>query len=179
MLSHTLDKGDTIYVIVDGDKCKTNNHLITPTEIYLKLSIGKSLLLKGQYCWTCNQVQVSRNLWAENNYWHEYVLANEVLKGIDDSPFEFPEDDINYNYNPPERAQESQLKKYGYSVAWGNPLSNKERQVLLKKLIESGKVSKGYVISYLKHNIQINGKKESNEFAVSKWKDDLEFVYKL
>lgn len=179
MLSHTLDKGDTIYVIVDGNKCKTNNHLITPTEIHLKLSIGKSLLLKGQYCWNCNQVQVSRNLWAENNCWHKYVLAHEFLKGIDDAPFEFPEYDTNYKYSPPERAQESKLKKYGYSVAWNDPLSNKERQALLKDLIESGKVSKGYIVSCLKHNIQINGKKESNEFAVSKWKDDLEFVYKL
>ena len=79
----------------------------------------------------------------------------------------------------PERASESKLKKYGYSVAYDSPLSNKKRQELLKHLIERGEVSKGYVISYLKHNIQINGKKESNEFAVSKWKDDLDFVYKL
>ncbi len=86
-------------------------------------------------------------------------------------------DDESYQY--PERAQESKLKKYGYSVAWDNPMSNKKRQELLKELITTGKVSKGYVISYLKHNIQINGKKESNEFAVSKWKDDLEFVYNL
>ena len=80
---------------------------------------------------------------------------------------------------PPERAQESKLKKYGYSVAWDNHLSTKKRQDLLRDLIESGKVSKGYVISYLKHNIQINGKKESNEFAVMKWKEDLDFIYKL
>lgn len=80
---------------------------------------------------------------------------------------------------PPERAEISKLKEHGYSVAWNSPLSNKKRQELLKHLIETNKVSKGYVISYLKHNIQINGKKESNEFAVSKWKDDLEFVYNL
>lgn len=89
---------------------------------------------------------------------------------------------INYNeytHTPPERAQESKLKKYGYSVAWDNPLSNRERQELLKELIDTGKVSKGYVISYLKHNIQINGKKKSNEIAVQKWQDDLNFIYKL
>lgn len=86
-------------------------------------------------------------------------------------------DDESFQY--PERAQESKLKKYGYSVAWDNSMSNKKRQELLKELIATGKVSKGYVISYLKHNIQINGKKESNEFAVSKWKEDLEFVYNL
>lgn len=77
------------------------------------------------------------------------------------------------------RSQESQLKKYGYSVGQSSHLSDRKRQELLKELITTGKVSKGYVISYLKHNIQINGKKSSNEFAVSKWKDDLSFVYNL
>lgn len=82
-------------------------------------------------------------------------------------------------YEPIERAQESKLKKYGYSVAWNSPLSTKKRQELLKDLIESGKITKGYVISYLKHNIKINGKKETNEFAVLKWKEDLDYIYKL
>lgn len=78
-----------------------------------------------------------------------------------------------------DRASESKLKKYGYSVAWNSSLSNKKRQELLKLLIETGEVSKAYVISYLKHNIQINGKKESNEFAVLKWQDDLDFIQRL
>lgn len=77
------------------------------------------------------------------------------------------------------RSQESRLKKYGYSVGQNSHLSDRKRQELLKELITTGKVSKPYVISYLKHNIQINGRKSSNEFAVSKWKDDLNFVYNL
>ena len=77
------------------------------------------------------------------------------------------------------RVSHDEQKKYGYSVAWDDPLSNGERQELLKELIDTRKVSKGYIISYLKHNIQINGKKKSNEIAVMKWKDDLNFVYNL
>lgn len=108
------------------------------------------------------------------------ILSREEFLGLDVFEAEDDEYDIDkFSFTPPERAQESKLKKHGYSVAWDSPLSNKKRQELLKDLIETGKVSKGYVISYLKHNIQINGKKESNEFAVSKWKDDLEFVYNL
>lgn len=106
------------------------------------------------------------------------TLTLEELLSLD--LFENEKDEPHHNeYTPPERAQESKLKKYGYSVAWDNPLSNRERQELLKELINTGKVSKGYVISYLKHNIQINGKKATNEIAVSKWKDDLDFVYNL
>lgn len=104
----------------------------------------------------------------------EDFLGTDISKSETNSVFQEKS-----SFTPPERAQESKLKKYGYSVAWNDPLSNKERQALLKKLIETGKVSKGYVIGYLKHNIQINGKKKHNEFAVSKWKDDLDFVYKL
>ena len=102
----------------------------------------------------------------------EELLSLDLFENEKDEPY-------HTEYTPPERAQESKLKKYGYSVAWDNPLSNRERQELLKDLINTGKVSKGYVISYLKHNIQINGKKSTNEIAVSKWKDDLDFVYNL
>ncbi|MBQ8783543.1 MAG: hypothetical protein IJZ57_07215 [Clostridia bacterium] len=86
---------------------------------------------------------------------------------------------IQNKYTPPERAEESRLKKYGYSVAWNSDMTTKQRQALLKELIETGKESKGYIISYLKHNIQINGKKKTNEFALKKWQEDLDFVYSL
>lgn len=107
------------------------------------------------------------------------LLTREEFFSIDQCNFENYTSHNSFDYIPPERAQESKLKKYGYSVAWDNHLSTKERQELLRNLIEEGKVSREYVISYLKHNIQINGKKESNEFAVMKWKEDLDFIYKL
>lgn len=107
------------------------------------------------------------------------ALSKEEFLSIEADEYDNQESFDNLFYTPLERASESRLKKYGYSVAWDSPLSTKKRQELLQGLIESGKVSRGYVISYLKHNIQINGKKESNEFAVMKWKEDLDFVYKL
>lgn len=107
------------------------------------------------------------------------TLSKEEFLSLASSEYDNQEAFDDPFYTPPERASESRLKKYGYSVAWDSPLSTKKRQELLQGLIESGKVSRGYVISYLKHNIQINGKKESNEFAVMKWKEDLEFIYNL
>ena len=82
-------------------------------------------------------------------------------------------------YDGPDRADESILRRHGYSVAQNSLLSNSARQDLLRKLITTNTVSKGYVISYLEHIIQINGKKESNYIALSKWKSDLEYVRKL
>lgn len=77
-------------------------------------------------------------------------------------------------YDSPERNEESRLAKYGYSVGRNSRFTDAERQDLLRWLIESKKVSKGYVISHLKHMIAINGKKESNYIALEKWKGDLD-----
>lgn len=97
------------------------------------------------------------------------------LADIDEEPQK-----VNDNlYSPPERNDESRLVKYGYSVSQNSRLSNAERQDLLRRIIESKEVSKGYIISYLKHMIAINGKKESNYIALQKWENDLEYVLKL
>ncbi len=113
------------------------------------------------------------------------ILSREeflALTSTNDSDSLF-EEEICPKHSPTEymnnRSQESQLKKYGYSVGQNSHLSDRKRQELLKELITTGKLSKGYVITCLKYNIQINGKKSSNEFAVAKWKDDLNFVYNL
>ena len=82
-------------------------------------------------------------------------------------------------YDPPERNEESRLVKYGYSVGQNSRFTDAERQDLLRWLIESKKVSKGYVISYLKHMIAINGKKESNYIALKRWKSDLDYILML
>ena len=78
-----------------------------------------------------------------------------------------------------ERAEQSILNKYGYSVSQESHKTDKQRQDLLEHLILTRKVSKSYVISYLEHLIKINGKKEANYLAVEKWKSDLNFVRKL
>ena len=75
-----------------------------------------------------------------------------------------------------ERRMQSELAKYGYSVSKNSGLTNKQRQDILHTLIEKNKVSKYYIISYLKHIIAINGKKESNYLALQKWKSDLDYV---
>ena len=178
MISWIFGKTDTLYIVFANDICLENKHPMISTDVEIELIDGEKLLLKGQYCIACNQVQVSRNVWAKNSKYHNKVIDKTILKGLDDIPIE---EAVIYNniFEYPERAQESVLKKYGYSVSWDNPLSTRERQELLKKLINSNRVSKGYTITHLKHLIQINGKKKDNEFAVMKWKDDLDFLYKL
>lgn len=78
-----------------------------------------------------------------------------------------------------ERADESKLRKWGYSVAQNSSMTDVERRELLKELIERKVVTKGYLISYLKYMIRINGKKESNYIALTKWQGDLEYIQNL
>ena len=89
------------------------------------------------------------------------------------------QDEYDGQYSLPERNYESKLVKYGYSVAQNSHLSNIERQDLLRRIIESKEVSKGYIVSYLKHMIAINGKKKNNHIALRKWQSDLEYVLSL
>ena len=177
-MSISLGFLDTIYVIVDGDKCRKHKHTVLPVQLDIELSKKSPLCLPGQFCYSCHQAQVSRQVWAEHAAYHHEVLAEVILKGLDDVPlFEEPADYANYEH--PDRAEESKLKKYGYSVSENSRYTTPERQELLRRIIASKEVSKGYVISCLRHMIQINGKKESNHIALKKWESDLEYVSKL
>ena len=179
MQSHTLGNNDTIYIIVDGDKCKKSNHFVLPTQINFKLTDNQLLCLTGQYCFDCRQVQISRNLWAEHRSYHDKELAKPFLKGLEDLPDAQPEYGCPLDYPTPKRADESRLRKYGYTVSNNSKLTDTARRELLQHIIESKLESKAYIVSFLKHMIAINGKKESNFSALRKWERDLEFVLTL
>lgn len=178
MFSCLFGESDVLYVLFANDECYEYKHKIIPVNIRIRLKGDKILFVEGQYCLNCNQIQVRRNKWAANRDYHDDVIGKVILKGLDDIFSSNSESDLD-EYDYPKRSQESKLKKYGYSVSWDNPLTNKERQELLENLIITGRVSKGYVITYLKNMIHINGKKKDNELAVMKWRDDLNFVYNL
>ena len=171
---------DTLYIIVDGDKCRKAQHNLHQIPLLIKYDTHTKKV-DGQYCRTCQQAQIRRNLYA--GLYQEYgaPCCKTILKGFDDVEFEEPQpnypDYLDTEFK--ERASESKLRKLGYSVSSTSGTSDKQRQTLLKDAIEIGAVSKGYVISYLSHMIKINGQKASNEYACKKWQADLDFVLKL
>lgn len=82
-----------------------------------------------------------------------------------------------YNEDPSEKlADESALHKLGYTVSQEKGLSAKQRQEILEFAINSKMMTKRKVISFLEYLIKTNGKKKTNEIAVSKWKEDLEYI---
>ncbi len=175
-----INETDTLYIIVDGDKCRKSQHDLHQIPLLLKYQTHTEKV-EGQYCRTCHQAQIRRNLYAELYQEHGKPCCKTILKGLEDVVFEEPQpnypDYLDTEFK--ERASESRLRKLGYSVSSTSGTSDKQRQALLKDAIEIGAVSRGYVISYLSHMIKINGQKASNEYACRKWQADLDFVLKL
>ena len=177
---YPISDDDTLYIIVDGDKCRKSQHKLYQGTWRIKYQ-HQIVEAEGQYCQTCHQAQIRRNLYA--GLYQEYgkPCCNTILKGLEDVVFEEPQtnypDYLDTEFK--ERASESKLRKLGYSVSSTSGTSDRQRQNLLKDAIEIGAVSRGYVISYLSHMIKINGQKASNEYACIKWKSDLDFVLKL
>lgn len=174
-LTFRLSENDTLYVLLGNDECY--HHNTSPAVIALELNTNEEIFVEGQYCNKCNQVQITRNTCAAYRRYHEAMKCTLVIKGLDDADYENTEDDVIYEYR--ERADESKLRILGYSVSQNESLSDVERQALLKNLISTNQVTKGYVVGQLKSLIRINGKKQTNIVARMKWERDLEFVLRL
>ena len=180
LYGYPLNEDDVLYVVVDGDKCREFQHNLYQGIWRIKYKT-QSVEVEGQYCKTCHQAQIHRNLYAGLCQEHGEPCCKTILKGFDDVEFEGSRSNyLDYlDVEFKERASESKLHKLGYSVSSTSGLSDRQRQNLLKDAIEIGAVSKGYVISYLSHMIKINGQKSSNEYACRKWQADLDFALKL
>lgn len=179
-----VEEVETLYLIIGVDMCRKLKHEVHNINLLIPFP-NCTVKAKGQYCATCKQAQIDRNTQAGLRQKYGAPLCPTFLKGYDDivwfekEPLAYPYDRDHNGDEHKERAEESKLKKLGYSVAAEANLSNVQRQALLKSAIENGQVSRGYVESYLRHMIQINGKKDSNNRAVQKWKMDLEYIEKL
>lgn len=175
-----VNTSDSLYIIVDGDKCRRAQHNLHNVPLLIKYNTHTEKVA-GQYCMTCHQIQIRRNIFA--GLYQEYgePCCKTILKGFEDVQVEEPQpnypDYLDVEFK--ERASESKLCKLGYSVASTSGISDRQRQALLRDAIEIGTVTREYVISYLAHMIKINGQKVSNEYACKKWKADLDFVHKL
>lgn len=178
-----LERGDTLCLDMSYKQgvnfCTRNEHTVFERKLWIDFRNGKSIFFDGRYCLDCNRIYVERNYYAgtintagEHDLNIEIVLPNgSLLSDVKDEP-----PIVHRKKEFPERAARSLLNKRGYNVGLTDNLSDRERQEILKDIIESGELTQGYVCSHLKYLIKINGKKEANWFAVQKWERDLEYV---
>ena len=181
-----LESDDTLYLDMSYKQgvnfCTRNKHTVFERKLLIDFRNGTSFFFDGRHCVDCNRIYVERNYYAdtintsgEHDLNIEIVLPNGTLlsDAKDESQPLHPKKEF------PERAERSLLNKRGYNVGLTDNLSDRERQEILKGIIESGELTQGYICSHLKYLIKINGKKYANWFAVQKWKRDLEYVQQL
>ena len=77
--------------------------------------------------------------------------------------------------------QHSELNLYGYSVAKTAAMTVKERQRLLKQLLDTSLMSKHQIVNHLEWLIHSHDGRDIMEDACECWKEDLRFVnsYKI
>lgn len=177
---YPVEENDTLYIILDGDKCRKDQHDLHNVPLSIKYP-DHTEKAPGQYCRTCRQAQINRNIYAKLKSQHGDPCCKSFVKGLEDVVFEEPKPNfLDYTGTEyKERANESKLRKLGYSVSAISGLSDRQRQVLLQNAIECGAISRGYVISYLSNMIKINGRSPANAEATKKWQSDLDFVLRL
>ena len=75
-------------------------------------------------------------------------------------------------------AKESVLMQYGYNVSQKEDLSSMQRQTILQSIVENGILSKSEVVSYLNYfiNQRINRDTDMYDVAISKWREDRDFI---
>lgn len=181
-----LECGDTLYLDTSygfqTNYCTRNHHTSFERKLLIDFRDGKSYFFDGRYCLECGRAYVARNYYASTinpKGTHDLTIDIVLQDGSllsDETKSNVPlltRDDF------AERAERSLLNKYGYNVGQTDNLSDKERQDILKGIIDRGELSPGYICSHIRYLIKINGKRDTNWLAVQKWKRDLEYVQSL
>lgn len=149
-------------------KCRTKEHQIVDVNIIVPIITPKGETLdyrvSGGYCPHCGTYFI-----ATPDYHNLKSHGRIACRVLEYTHY------YNYESNQPLQ-DESILKQYGYSVSQKAALSARTRQEILKTLIEDGQLSNIQIRNLLGWFIRYNGNKPNMTLAVSKWKEDLNFI---
>lgn len=151
----------TVYVYFRlTNTCVTQAHPIETVTMQVKDSITSAMLKVNVYhCKKCDRYFVNHEMLAgfikrnQHPAFHYCVVRDDSLML---SPM-------------------SELMMYGYNVKEGE-LTDRERQRILRFLIDTKLMTKHDIIRSLQFKVEFNGKKSSNANAKVKWEDDIRFV---
>lgn len=156
---------DSILYIYKGNiRChRYGHHLIQATAI-LHNKTDNEIQLNVEYCTECKKFILEYTVFEEYRRRYGVLVGNfrMVVNGEFDSDYDL--------------AEESPLMLSGYNVSQKDGYTAKERHYILARIIHDRIMDKGDVIRYLSYFIRKNGAKRGNEVALSKWREDLEFV---
>ena len=164
--SQLNNKMRVLYVCNGIIHCEQDHHKIIPIRLTVPTMNNGAVEINANYCIDCDFLYIFRND-------YEYFRDRYGLPLI---PFKSFEDTDNANEYG---ADQSILYLSGYSVSTTSNLSAEERQQILANVVAAGILPKPRIIMYLNWFIDHNGRIPGHERAVSKWQEDLRFVYSL
>lgn len=157
---------DTLTVFCDADTCKEEGHLVKPIKVDFAFYTKPNKAYTIERCSHCMQFRMS--LTDLSDLFDNYGVPKCRIVYDDEAAGDF--DGF---------SETSVLYNMGYTVSQSVGLSAAKRQSILKSAIDTGKLSKYEVLSFLKQRMNINGMKAGNEIAFRKWHDDYEYIKNL
>ena len=159
------DDASILYVHKGTIICQRDNHNVVSATAVLLGRNDQTIELTVNYCKDCKRFFI--NYISYDAYRNKYgiLIGNIVL-----------EEEGHNIFSDVVLAEASPLKLCGYSVNQQDGYSKETRWYIISKIIDRGIMSKSEVIRYLEYFININGRKKSNQLALSKWKEDLRFT---
>lgn len=157
---------DTLTVFCDADTCKEEGHLLKPIKVDFAFYTKPNKAYTIERCSHCMQFRMS--LTDLSDMFDNYGVPKGHIVYDDEAAGDFAG-----------FSETSVLYNMGYTVSQSEGLSAAKRQSILKSAIDTGKLSKYEVLSFLKQRMNINGMKAGNEIAFRKWHDDYEYIKSL
>jgi len=159
-----------LYIYKGQTSCHTRKHEMVSATAVMTGRNNSEIKLNVEYCPHCKKFFMSYTVYE--SYREKYGMLLGKLR-MDSASTSGIVDVVLSEYSP--------LKLNGYSVSQQDGYSRYDRQYILSKVIEKGALLKSEVVRYLEYFINMNGRRIGNEIAISKWKQDLEFVlqYKI
>ena len=164
---HNLTRKDLLWVIMGDDTCMDSRHHIMDIRANFEFYNGTTKQCLIRRCANCAQYQIEYAKFEK--LWKEYGLPKVEIVYLG------AEGDIDGDY----WNDLSVFREYGYTVSQERGLTARQRQQLLKRIIDQGIRSKQETIHFLRRRIRFNGRKIENWLARSKWEEDLHYVESL
>ena len=153
-------------------KCMHESHriqnIVGVLNIVDEQGIIRETKIPAGYCAECNIFFVLESIYRDLS------AKGIIMCRISDDMYSIKND---YFYGG-KIAKESILMQYGYNVSKSNNLSSKSRHTILALIIDNNILSKSEIISYLDFFINQRVSMNNMKCAISKWREDREFVKK-
>lgn len=154
----------TLYIYKGQINCERNHHVVPYKASISALDLHYRFLV--HYCYSCHKFIMKYDDYKDYlRRYHFFPLKTHMEKDFDD-----------YIDNFQARSEFSPLSMMGYTVRADSGLNTKMRQAILAYALDHSIIKQRILLNYLEMFIRDSERRPDRALAVSKWKEDQEFV---